>query len=90
MYYIRFMTTTRKLEAILDRYYRLGRALRDRCVAQIWVADQRMAGEQAAFHLAHNWGNEGARALLERYCTVSGALLNRQSRELRLARVVRS
>ena len=67
---------------VYDRYTLLARALTERYRHAIRDADPDV-GLDYAFHLAHNWGNPAAKALLERYNRRSSHLSDRKSREYR-------
>jgi hypothetical protein len=75
------MATKQKAASeVYDRYRRLDRALTERYRARINAADPRVGMDQA-FHLAHNWGNEGARVLLLLHRKRGRQLSDRSRRE---------
>ena len=74
------MATNQKALEVYDRYRRLDRALTERYRMKINKVDPRV-GLDMAFHLAHNWGNEGARELLTLHSKRAGQLSDRSRRE---------
>ena len=64
-----------------DGYRALYRQARDREVWDLRIADSRLPA-QATAHLAHNWGNEAAQRVLDRYHTLFSRLNARHNREL--------
>lgn len=67
----------------MDTYDRLERACREGYRDRLVEADPRL-DRQAAFHLAHNWGNGASRALLDQFHQTSTYLSRRRVRRYQI------
>ena len=79
------MSTTesrcQKIGKVYDRYEKLYRAHTDK-YRQLLYAAMPELGTEYCFHLCHNWGNDEARKILDKYERTSSALVSRNSAEI--------
>jgi hypothetical protein len=71
--------------AVFARYENVREAVRQRYLDRIAQADPNVGHSSIGFLLAHNYGNPAAKAVLQRFKTISGWLYGRRRREDTLA-----
>lgn len=71
------------LERLGAKYTELYRRCTEKYRKRLMDVDERLRGEAATFHLAHNWGNEASQGVLNRYHKVSSYICRRHDREHR-------